>query len=203
MKGTEKQITWAQDILANAIRNCESVIRKDEENGIFAQRAPLYKIMKKAIEKIAATTDDASKVISNRHLFDGDTIERNVMRAETLIRRGTLTVEQFAQQNGVDYSEITETETTEATETETEATETTGSDVRAKAINLAASYYANWQYSRVSLNYDAERDYRNKYDGALCMARLLGIEAAEIERTAWRRYGEEIGKAHKANNATW
>lgn len=76
-------------------------------------------------------------------------------------------------------------------------------EMRTKVINLAASYFANWKYYSVTHEYDEAARYSAKYDGAKCAAALLGIEEAEIEEAAWKQYGDEIGKAYEANNATW
>lgn len=82
-------------------------------------------------------------------------------------------------------------------------------EIRSRAIELAASYYANWQACRAASEHDDARDYRNKYEGALRMAVLMGIgedECAierEIEKTAYRLWGDEIGKIYETNNATW
>lgn len=76
-------------------------------------------------------------------------------------------------------------------------------EIKSKAIELAASYFANWKASEAALEYDDARDYRNRYDGARQMAALMGIEESEIEETAWKLYGEEIGKIYNENNATW
>ena len=75
-------------------------------------------------------------------------------------------------------------------------------EIRTKAVALAASYFANWKASAAEHDYDSEREYYHKYDGARAMAALLGIEAQEIENTAWKMYGDEIRKVYDANNAT-
>lgn len=76
-------------------------------------------------------------------------------------------------------------------------------EMRTKAVNLAASYFANWKYYEATLDFDEARKYYNKYEAAANMAALMGIEAREIEETAWAQYGNEIGQAHATNNATW
>ena len=75
-------------------------------------------------------------------------------------------------------------------------------EIRAKALNLAASYFANWKASAAEHDYDAEREYYHKYDAARCMAAIIGIEEQEIEDTAWKMYGDEIRKLYDENNAT-
>lgn len=76
-------------------------------------------------------------------------------------------------------------------------------EIRAKALEVAAGFYANWKACLAALEYDEERDYRNKYDGARQMAAIMGIEESEIEEMAWRLYGNEIGMLYDENNATW
>lgn len=80
-------------------------------------------------------------------------------------------------------------------------------EIRAKAIKLAASYYANWKACDAAL--EDGSGYHYKYDGALRMAiLLLGVEdegafEEEVKATAYRLWGDEIGKIYEANNATW
>lgn len=76
-------------------------------------------------------------------------------------------------------------------------------DVRNRVINLAASYFANWQHSMAIHEVDNERDYRCRYEGAQRAAAILGIEEEEIEEYAWAKWGDEIAKAHTENNPTW
>ncbi len=101
MKGTEKQIKWAEDIKAEAIRNCKAHIASNEAIGMFEQETELYRIMIEAMEGIFAKVDDAAVIIDKRHMVHIDTISSNIRRAMTLINRGSLTVEQFAKANGV------------------------------------------------------------------------------------------------------
>lgn len=104
MKGTEKQIKWAEEIKAQAIQNCMNYIAANESIGMHAEENELYRIMALAIEAVCDKLDDAAKIIDKRHLFEFRSIERSVQRADRLIRQGKLTVEQFARANGVvDY----------------------------------------------------------------------------------------------------
>lgn len=101
MKGTEKQIKWAEDIKAQTIRNIKAAIAANESIGMYELESELYGIMIEAVEVTFEKVNDAAKIINNRHLFYMDTIEGNVRRAENLINSGKLTVEQFAKANGV------------------------------------------------------------------------------------------------------
>lgn len=102
MKGTEKQIKWAEDIKRNLISNIEHQVESNEGNLPNPTMAQLYRIMGKAVENIFANIDDAAVIINKRHIFDIDAVNSNVRRAETLIRRGQLTVEAFAKANRVE-----------------------------------------------------------------------------------------------------
>lgn len=75
-------------------------------------------------------------------------------------------------------------------------------EMRNRMIDLAASYFANWQASMAALETDEERDYCNRYEGAMQMAALLGIEEKEIQDYAWGKWGEEIGRLYDENHAT-
>lgn len=84
-------------------------------------------------------------------------------------------------------------------------------EIRTKAIELAANYYANWQVCEAEMKYSEGCEYRNRYEGALRMAILLGVDNGqgeneierEIKQTAYQLWGDEIDKVYEANNATW
>lgn len=101
MKGTDKQIKWAEDIKAHAINNCKAQIEANNKIGMFSDENELYEIMILAIESIFAKVNDASVIINKREMFDSRTIDNNIRQALTLIRNGKMTVEQFAKSNGV------------------------------------------------------------------------------------------------------
>lgn len=101
MKGTEKQIKWAEDIKAQTIKNIKSHIAANEAIGMFAEETRLYKIMERAVENLFETIDDAAIIINKRELLDIQSINTNIQRALRLIRNGRLTVEQFAAANHV------------------------------------------------------------------------------------------------------
>lgn len=101
MKGTEKQIKWAEDIKAQAINSCQARIDANTAIGCFADETEMYRIMINAIEVVFAKVDDAAKIIDKRYMFDSRNIESNIRQALTLIKRGDLTIEQFAAKNGV------------------------------------------------------------------------------------------------------
>lgn len=103
MKGTEKQIKWAEDIKRNLINNIENQAKTYEGNLPDPITAQLYRILGKAAENIFASIDDAAVIINKRDIFNIDTVNSNVRRAKTLIRRGQLTVETFAKANHVEY----------------------------------------------------------------------------------------------------
>ena len=101
MKGTEKQIKWAEDIKAQAISHCRACIAANTEAGLFAAETELYEIMAEGIEACFARVDDAAIIIDKRDRFAPSSIDAYIRQAKTLIRQGRLTVEQFAAKNGV------------------------------------------------------------------------------------------------------
>lgn len=101
MKGTEKQIKWAEDIKAQAINNCKAQITANNKIGMFAEENRLYEIMILAIEAVFDKVDDAAVIINKRQMFDSRTIDSNIRQALTLIRQGKITIEDFAKINGV------------------------------------------------------------------------------------------------------
>ena len=75
-------------------------------------------------------------------------------------------------------------------------------ELRNKIIDLAASYFANWQACLAALEYDEAREYGDRYEGAMRTAALIGIEESEIKDHAWRKWGDEIGKLYDGNHAS-
>lgn len=86
-------------------------------------------------------------------------------------------------------------------------------EIITKAVNLAASYYAEWKACSAAHEYFEERIYRERYEGAFRVVVLLynSVDAtkdelkieAEIKDVAYDLYGEEIQKIYESNNATW
>ncbi len=72
MKGTEKQIAWAQDIITNAQ---ETIRRNIERNADDAAELKIWKWMEaeyaKAMEQVG---DNASLIINNRKALDSDRV---------------------------------------------------------------------------------------------------------------------------------
>lgn len=73
-------------------------------------------------------------------------------------------------------------------------------DVKNRVIDLAASYYAMWRAAMAAHEVDDERDYRCRFEGAQLTAALLGIEEREIVEHAWKKWGDEIGRAYADEN---
>lgn len=111
MKGTEKQVAWAQDIHDKALENIEANIERNAkmyaecgQHPAYAANIKAYKIMRAVLAAIFAAHDDAEYIINHRAILTnfGTTVDR---WAE-LIRTGKKTAEQIAAQNGIkDYKE--------------------------------------------------------------------------------------------------
>ena len=67
--------------------------------------------------------------------------------------------------------------------------------MKSKMIDLAASYYANQVCEEAAAHYEAAKAYGNKFEGAVQMAALVGIEEAEIKEYAWRKWGQAMQEA--------
>ena len=107
MKGTEKQIKWAEDIMHDVLDTCEKNIKinseRHEQTGLdmFKAQAVLYKIVKATFEKAFAGIEDAGAFIDMRHRYSGETANRFVARMMEQINKGRITIEQIAKDNGV------------------------------------------------------------------------------------------------------
>jgi hypothetical protein len=101
MKGTEKQIKWAEDIKAQAIRNCRAAIAKNVETGLDMEENRYFEVMIEAIEVTFEKVDDAAAIINRRYAFDIEAIYSHVQKAMRLVASGKMTFEEFARKNGV------------------------------------------------------------------------------------------------------
>lgn len=72
MKGTEKQIKWAEDIMSDAFNTIDAnVNRMEKENPeLFRFEIQAYKECREMIEKSFATCEEAKQIIENRGMFD-------------------------------------------------------------------------------------------------------------------------------------
>jgi hypothetical protein len=108
MKGTEKQIAWAQDIRSQAIENIESNIKLNAEryeefdhHPMYAANVESYKIMRAVIEGIYEAHDDAEYIINHRTILSPSGYTVHVNRWAEMILSGKKTVEQIAKENGL------------------------------------------------------------------------------------------------------
>lgn len=95
LRGSEKQIAWAEDIRNEAIRtadlNIESSKKRMKEYGdsgkaLFGPRLEAYKQVKANLLNALSKMDDASKIIDKSHIISGDTVNKEATRIEAKIR---------------------------------------------------------------------------------------------------------------------
>jgi len=96
MKGTEKQIKWAEDIKANAINTCTANIERLSGQPLDAMRVEVFKVIRKTLIDGFEQIDDAAVIINKRAHFDPMAIIRMADRTSELINSGRMTLEQFA-----------------------------------------------------------------------------------------------------------
>ena len=96
MKGTEKQIKWAEDIKANAINTCTANIERLSVQPLDAMRVEVFKVIRKTLIDGFEQIDDAAVIINKRAHFDPMAIIRMADRTSELINSGHMTLEQFA-----------------------------------------------------------------------------------------------------------
>lgn len=83
MKGTEKQIAWAEDIIKSARGTVAANVKLNNERAeehakiegskayqYYREEAEKWTRLGEQLEKIFSMTDDAVKIIEERHLFD-------------------------------------------------------------------------------------------------------------------------------------
>ena len=113
MTGTAKQVAWAEDIKAAALRNVQDNLNSGIEmfrefnHPTYAAKANAYGVMQAVLTMILSSHDDAEYIIRHRHMLALDTIRMTVSRWTELIESGRKTPAQIAKENGVaDYQEV-------------------------------------------------------------------------------------------------
>ena len=101
MKGTEKQIAWAEDIIDSARRtidgNVELVEKRIAEYGdLFAADLSAWRIMRGFVNNFVATIDSAAQVIDKRHILASAAIVQMANRMGEDIRTGRMSAAQIA-----------------------------------------------------------------------------------------------------------
>lgn len=77
MKGTEKQILWAEDIKRETLETCDANIRLSQARldeykaDMFKLDEIAYRLVKAAFVKMFAGIDDAGAIINRRHRMGG------------------------------------------------------------------------------------------------------------------------------------
>ena len=101
MKGSMKQIQWAEDIRANAINTCTANIERMSAEPLFALDVKVYKIFRAGLIARFDKIDDAALIIKQKELVDPRSIIDQVSRATEMIRDGKMTIEKLVQMSGV------------------------------------------------------------------------------------------------------
>lgn len=102
MKGTEKQVKWAEEIKATAYANVDmwedhfgaSTIPGD------ALTATLMKILRANLDMIFTAKDDAAWIIDHRNLISADQMMRQVYTWANQIKAGKVTLKKLAELTG-------------------------------------------------------------------------------------------------------
>ena len=82
MKGTEKQVKWAEDIIAGARDILAQMISQNEERAaelgaaMYAARAEQWKKLSAQVEAAIEKCDDAAIIINKRNMFSFDGLRK-------------------------------------------------------------------------------------------------------------------------------
>ena len=109
MKGTEKQIAWAENIKNEAVETCRKNIEINEQrvaetaHPMYNANIAAYKVMLAVLEKMFEINaqQDAGWWIDHREKISSAAINQIVSRWAEMIRSGRMTAEQLAAKNGV------------------------------------------------------------------------------------------------------
>lgn len=109
MKGTDKQIKWAEDIKAQAIATCVGNIERmekaiDNQTGrtVFPDEIEGYKVELAILQAFFAKFDDAAVIINKRNSIHPAQVNNAAFMFAQQIKAG-VTPKQIAADNGVEY----------------------------------------------------------------------------------------------------
>ena len=105
MKGTEKQIKWAEDIIADCLSALNSNIERAENCPMDTNHAIALKILRAAWKNVFGRVEDAAKVIGNRHRCSWNNISSDANRIELMLSHGK-TIAEICKMYGVDAESI-------------------------------------------------------------------------------------------------
>ena len=88
MKGTEKQIKWAEDIMNNALNTVNANIEHSKTSDALLTRLQVYEEIKKMLEESFSQVTEASQLINARDRFDPRRINNIAQQRENQIRAG-------------------------------------------------------------------------------------------------------------------
>ncbi len=91
MKGSEKQIKWAEDIKKGAMDTLTNNLERMKNSGheeYYKITIQVFEELKKELEECFEKVDDAKVIIENRNKFASDTILKMASWREERIRRG-------------------------------------------------------------------------------------------------------------------
>lgn len=101
MKGTEKQIAWAKDIINHGVEYLDERIAHDKELGLTGNHEIAYRIMRAVYNNLLDIAPSAARIIDNRGQFTGSQIERDACKYASILESGKLTADELAAKNGV------------------------------------------------------------------------------------------------------
>ena len=101
MKGTEKQIKWAEDIKTGAMNTINANIERMSKDPASALEVRVLKILRVVAKRVFDSIDDAAKIIDRRNYLDGQAMIDMMYRYTNLIRQGKMSIDELAEKNGV------------------------------------------------------------------------------------------------------
>lgn len=101
MKGTEKQIAWAKDIIKAGMDYLDTRIAHNKEFGLQGNRETAYRILRAVYGNLFDTAPDAARIIERRGQLSAAQIELDACMFETILNAGKLTADELAAKNGV------------------------------------------------------------------------------------------------------
>lgn len=101
MKGTEKQIAWAKDIIKHGVDYLDKRIAHGNELRLAGNYEIAYRIMRAAYNNLLDIAPDAARIIERRGQFTGSQIECDACMYANILESGKLTADELAAKNGV------------------------------------------------------------------------------------------------------
>ena len=102
MKGTDKQIAWAEEIKSDALNTLDANIKRTEKLQFLREDNEAYRLLKAMTVKALGSIEEAGTLIERRNAFAPRSLTSTAATWANNIRSGRITAEEIAKKIGVE-----------------------------------------------------------------------------------------------------